>query len=131
MENLVPNINGKIKANHTARRGRHCISPTVSGSGRVANIMRSSLTVHGVQLFNALPQHVRDTTNVPVASFKEILDSYLANVPDEPLIPGHTARKQADSNSLFDMCKLARSAVVPISLQGQQSRRGEQDNPQA
>ena len=131
LENLVPNINGKIKENQTVRRGRHCTTPTVTGSGRVANILRSSFTVHGVQLFNAMPQHVRDATNVPVASFKKILDRYLSNVPDEPLIPGYTARKQAETNSLLHMSKLAKSAVVPISLQGQQSRRGEQMNLQA
>ena len=88
LENYVPNINGKIKENQTICRGRQCITPTVSGSGRIASIMRSSFPVHGVQLFNAMPKHVRDMTNVPVASFKKILDDYLANVPDEPLIPG-------------------------------------------
>ena len=127
----MPNINGKIKENQTIRRGRQCITPTVSGSGRIASIMRSSFPVHGVQLFNAMPKHVRDMTNVPVASFKKILDDYLANVPDEPLIPGYTARKQANTNSLLDMSKLAKSVVVPFSLQGQQDRGGEKVNLQA
>ena len=78
--------------------------------------MWSSFTVHGIQLFNSMPQHVRDKKNILVASFKKNLDDYLANVPDEPLIPGYTARKQDDTNSLLHMPKLVKSVVVPFNF---------------
>ena len=30
------------------------------------------------------------------------LDKYLSTVPDEPLIPGYTAQRRCESNSLLD-----------------------------
>ena len=35
--------------------------------------------------------------------FKRALDRFLSKVPDEPLIPGYTAMRRADSNSLVNM----------------------------
>ena len=131
LENMVPNINDKIKPKLNDRRGRQCTIPTTKSAGKIANIHRSSLTVHGAQLFNIMPKHIRDTTNVPVKKFKQILDAYLAQIPDQPLIIGYTALKQAESNSIVHMTKNARPAVASISLQEHHSRGGEQDDPQA
>ena len=128
---MVPNINNKIKPKLNDRRGRQCIIPTTKTTGKIANIHRSSLTVHGTQLFNSMPKHIRDTTNVPVEKFKQILDTHFAQIPDQPLIIGYTAHKQAESNSIVHMSKLARSAAAPNSLQVQPSRGGEKDDPQA
>ena len=41
--------------------------------------------------------------------FKHELDRYMATIPDEPQIPGYTAQRQADSNSLLDMNRLGRA----------------------
>ena len=70
-------------------------------------IKESSLPIHGAKLFNALPKHVRDITNVNIEIFKTALDAFLKTIPDEPLIPGYTACRRAGSNSILEMkdCK--------------------------
>ena len=40
-------------------------------------------------------------TGGTVDAFKHRLDTYLQNVPDQPLIPGYTAYRSVDSNSLL------------------------------
>ena len=90
----------------------------------MANIYRSSLPVHGVQLFNALPKQIRDMTNVSVDKFKKSLDAYLAKIPDMPLLMGYTAHRQAESNSILSMKKLARSVAASISFQEHHDSRG-------
>ena len=57
----------------------------------------------GPQLFNILPADIRNLNSCSVDIFKRALDRFLTNVPDEPLIPGYTAMRRADSNSLLDM----------------------------
>ena len=131
LENIVPNINGKIKAVSSERRGRLCTVPTVKGNGKIANIYRSSLTVHGAQLFNALPKQIRDTTNVSVEQFKKSLDAYLSKIPDMPLLNGYTAHRQAENNSIVSMQKIAKSVAAPIPLQEHLNSRGELYDPQA
>ena len=42
-----------------------------------------------------------------VDTMKHKLDKYLATVPDEPQLQGYTAQRQADSNSLLEMARLA------------------------
>ena len=56
----------------------------------------------GPMLFNCLPQHIRDLTNCDTDKFKAKLDAFLSTVPDQPLIPGYTAYRQCDTNSLLD-----------------------------
>ena len=45
--------------------------------------------------------HLRNFTGWSVDEFKRRLDVYLQCVPDEPLIPGHTAFRTIDSNSVI------------------------------
>ena len=52
-----------------------------------------------------LPKFIRNITGVGVEKFKDELDSFLQQVPDEPQIMGYTAMRRADSNSLIDMVK--------------------------
>ena len=70
-------------------------------------LIYASLPVQGQQLFNALPVAVRNLTGYTVDRFKYALDRFLLSVPDEPQIPGYTAVRRADSNSLLDMVKLS------------------------
>ena len=131
LENILPNINKKIKAVPNERRGRLCAIPTVRGNGKITNIYRSSLPVHGVQLFNSLPKQIRDMTNVSVEKFKKSLDAYLVQIPDMPLLIGYTAHRQAESNSILSMNKLARSVVAPIPFQEHPNGGGKRTEPQA
>ena len=44
-------------------------------------------------------------------SFKRRLDRYLNTVPDEPQIPGYTAMRRTESNSLLEMTRLATASM--------------------
>ena len=50
---------------------------------------------------NILPSYIT------VEEFERELNRYVTSKPDEPLIPGYTAMRRTDSNSLLDM--------IPIS----------------
>ena len=107
LEGLVPNIaadEASLTAKWHQRRGRSCVVPQVkpTASVRIQNIRRSSFAINGPRIFNCLPQHIRNTTKCDLSFFKARLDRFLRNVPDQPLIPGYTAYRQCDSNSLLD-----------------------------
>ena len=131
LEGLVPNINDKVKATQSNRRGRHCSIPSINNTGKLDTIYRSSVAVHGAKLFNAMPRHIRDATSIPIEKFKKLLDSHLALVPDQPLLPGYTSRKQAISNSLLHMSQKTPSVVVSSQFQEPLNRRGEMQNLQS
>ena len=112
LENLVPNLTNQrtqIKSTSSIRFGRKCVIPSVtkSASSRVQSLREESLSVNGAQLFNILPKDLRNMTNVELPVFKKQLDEFLATIPDEPLSPGYTATRRAESNSLLHM--------VPVS----------------
>ena len=109
LETICPNVSltddSKITITSSTRRGRKCYLTSINKKVPIylQNIRQSSLSIHGSKLFNALPKYLRDTTGCSVDKFKKRLDWYLKHVPDEPLIPGYTAYRRADSNSLLDM----------------------------
>jgi len=114
LEGQVPNITSvvgglnKITAKWHPRRGRECILKAVNRSSpkQVQRLIDASLPVHGQQLFNTLPLEIRNIMGCTVDSFKRRLDRYLKTIPDEPQIPGYTAQRRAESNSLLDMTRL-------------------------
>ena len=112
IEGHVPNVNNKINSIHHARLGRKCQLPKIP-SGKLGKICEASLIFNGAQLFNVLPKPLRDMSGVSLDSFKRALDQFLNTVPDEPQIPGYTACRRADSNSITHMCK---SKAAPASL---------------
>ncbi len=57
--------------------------------------------VNGPRLFNSLPRHIRDLENCSLNCFKNELDRYLDNIPDQPRVTGYT--NQTESNSLLSM----------------------------
>lgn len=121
LERQVPNIlnqegQPKIVAKWHPRRGRECIVPPVRRSAPtyVQKLLHGSLPVHGQQLFNILPSAIRNMTECSVDCFKRTLDKYLRDVPDEPQIPGYTAQRRADSNSLLHMSRLATAHHLPM-----------------
>ena len=112
LERQVPDFsNGKICAKNHIRLGRSCTFPVINNRApKPAQKMRhASLAVRGPQLFNVLPQEVRNRSGCSVEAFKKMLDSYLATVPDEPQIQGYTLLRRADSNSLLDMVRFAKA----------------------
>ena len=63
----------------------------------------SSSDVHGALLFNGIPRSIQNISGCGVENFKSNLDRFLKVVLAEPLIPGYTMMRRADSNSLLDL----------------------------
>ena len=96
-----------FKNYHHIRHGRKCNMNYVQGvSSSIRNLKEASLPIHGARLFNVLPTFIRNIQGVSVDIFKNKLDSFLIQVPDEPQINGYTANRRADSNSIIDMVKI-------------------------
>ena len=105
IEGQVPNFDcTPISTTRSERRGRTCISPHIPSSApaRIQSIRFASLTHKGPRLFNCLPRDVRNLTGCSTDDFKRALDSYLATIPDEPLLPNLTQFRRCASNSLLD-----------------------------
>ena len=107
LEHQVPDLtSGEIYSiNEGGRLGRKSSFPSISNNAppEIKKIRYASLSSRGPQLFNILPAELRNLNNCSVEIFKRALDRFLTNIPDEPLIPGYTAMRRADSNSLVDM----------------------------
>ena len=97
LEHYAPNVNNNITATHNARLGRKCNISTGSN-----NLKNQQVTGIGISLFNTMPKHIRDSTNMNTDSFKKALDKFLLQVPDEPYVQGHLQRR-SKSNSLLDV----------------------------
>ena len=84
------------------RRGWTALPKPVSSSApaSVRRARESSLAVKGVALFNLCPRGLRDMASEHQDRFKENLDSWLFEIPDQPSIPG--CQRAACSNSLID-----------------------------
>ena len=126
LERQVPNITtsdgsqDKVSAKWHPRRGRECIVARVNRNApsHIQKLRYASLPVHGQQLFNTLPAELRNITGCTVDSFKRRLDRYLNTIPDEPQIPGYTAQRRAESNSLLDMTRLGEAYHIVEEVPG-------------
>ena len=116
-ENLVPNIKStdgnliKIQSSVQSRRGRTLQTKPLKNS-HFSTLRFDSLPFHGSRLFNGLPKCIRNTSGCAKVTFKHILDTFLMNTPDQPLIPHHTSIGQVSSNSLVSYYTLADSNVA-------------------
>ena len=59
-----------------------------------------------MELFNAIPEEIRDITGVETDQFKMEWDRWLNGVPDEPEIDGYRAR--TNSNSIVHQASQAK-----------------------
>ena len=84
------------------RRGWTAVPQPVNTSApaSVRRARESSLAVKGVALFNLCPRGLRDMASDHHERFKENLDSWLFEIPDQPTIPG--CQRAAISNSILD-----------------------------
>ena len=103
LEGQVPNLQDPITSNWHVRRGRTCRVPPVNQRlpASIRSARESSIAIRGPSLFNTLPLELRNLTECTSDAFKAALDRHLATVPDEPLVPGLTAFRRAESNSLL------------------------------
>ena len=121
LENLVPNVNGKVVSKEHIRLGRLCILSNQKTSAQ--KFREASFTYDGPRLFNSLPKHIRDLKGIPLAKFKCALDEYLRQVPDEPQIPGYTECRRANTNEVVDMQKVV-GCLVSLSVSGNKQAMG-------
>ena len=88
VENIVPNCGIGINSAEEKRTGRKCTVRKLIGPQKVKTLRDSSFQCAGPRLFNSLPKEIRNLTKIPVEDFKEHLDNYLFQVPDEPKVSG-------------------------------------------
>ena len=91
------------------RRGRvMVVSPlNKNGPASLRNARESSLQVRGAQLFNVIPRALRDMMTGTPDQFKQMLDTWLSTIPDQPTIQGR--QRAAASNCLLDQVPIART----------------------
>ena len=110
MESLTPNCG--LVWRKSDRAGRLCIIPPTikTASIRVQTLREHSFQVKASNLFNSLPQILRDMTSCSLNQFKNQLDKFLDIIPDTPVaqkyIPAPTDRISAKpSNGLQEWIK--------------------------
>ena len=88
------------------RRGRTIIPNKVDRSSPsvVRNARENSLGVRGARIFNLLPDSIRTMNTEHIELFKNHLDVFLENIPDEPTVTG--LGRAADTNSLLHQLPL-------------------------
>ena len=87
MMGMVPNYG--ISWNWTDKGGRKVDIPrsTYIHSAIARNMRDQSLVVHGGRIYNLLPRKIRDFSG-PKEGFKVLLDTYLKEIPDQPVSEG-------------------------------------------
>ena len=86
------------------RNGRTvCIRTVNRNATTIIQRVRES---NGARLFYCLPRSIRNLSGCGIEMFKSNLDRFLKLVLDEPLIPGYTMMRRADSDSLPDLLKI-------------------------
>ena len=103
-------VNGyTMEFSYHPRRGWSAIPKDVpkSAPACVKRAREASLAVKGAALFNLCPQGMRYMASNHQDRFKDNLDSWLFEIPDQPSIPG--CPRAAVSNSLL--------LQVPLSMQ--------------
>ena len=83
------------------RRGRLAVPNTVvsTSPAAVRKARECSIGVKGVNIFNLLPNDIRNINSINVETFKVSLDKFLSEIPDQPTVPGQG--RAAETNSLL------------------------------
>ena len=85
-------------SNRTGRKAVPAPNPQ-SAAAAVRRARAGTLAVRGAQLFNALPASIRNNNHGDVLMFKNHLDLYLQEIPDQPTMAGLV--RGAQTNSLL------------------------------
>jgi hypothetical protein len=107
LEGMVPSLG--LNSRWNPRRGRivDAVKIARDAPAWVKQAKAHSFKHEAVQMWNLLPQHIRNTTNVTVDKFKAKLDKYLQTIVDQPRIPSMTSQCLTTSNCL--------QSIIPIS----------------
>ena len=95
----------------SSRTGRKAVPARVpqSAPADVRSARAGSLAVKGAQLFNLLPAHLRNSEHGDILMFKNHLDLFLGDIPDQPSVPGLV--RGAQSNSLLHQIPIWESSM--------------------
>ena len=88
IEKIVPNPGIEVATDSENNRlGRRCKIPQLKSNGRQAikTLRENSFLIHGVKLFNCIPNEIRNIKNNQ-DKFKLNLDKFLSGLPDHPKI---------------------------------------------
>ena len=98
-----------IEFKYHQRRGWFAVQKPINHKSPAAikRAREGSLAVKGAALFNLIPQGLRHMASDHQEQFKDNLDAWLLDIPDQPTIPSCT--RAAISNSLLHQ--------VPIAVQ--------------
>ena len=93
------------------RTGRKAVPAAVpqSAAAVVKQARAGSLAVKGAQLFNAMPASIRNSEHGDVLMFKNHLDIFLQNIPDQPTVSGLV--RGAQTNSLLHQVPLYEASL--------------------
>ena len=107
LEGMVPSLG--LNSRWNPRRGRivDVVNIARDAPAWVKQAKAHSFKHEAVQMWNLLPKHIRNTTNVTVETFKSRLDKYLQTIVDQPRIPSMTSQCLATSNCL--------QSIIPIT----------------
>ena len=88
------------------RTGRKIVIKSVNRKSPavIRKARESTLAVRGAQVFNLLPDNIRTMNSEHVDFFKNHLDIFLSNIPDQPTMTG--LGRAADSNNLLHQLPL-------------------------
>ena len=102
------------------RSGRKCTRSNLPTRApeRIKTLLASSLTHEMPKIFNAPPKELRTITGCPVENFKSSLDKFLWTIPDEPPVPGCTAR-----------CRILNTIPDQVALRNRDARFGNSGGP--
>ena len=99
---MVPNPG--LTWNLSERRGTYAVPPKIPTTANkgIKKATEYSFLIKGAQLYNCIDGDLRklNQTTITVSVFKNKLDKWLENIPDEPTIPGQQHR--AKTNSIVD-----------------------------
>ena len=86
IEGYAPNCGVEL-TEENQRLGRKCKIPMLRTNGRAAiqTLREQSFQINGPRLFNSIPKSIGSIT-VHQEDFKEALDMYLSDIPDQPRI---------------------------------------------
>ena len=94
-----------------SRTGRKAVpAPVPRAPACLKNARESSIAVKGAALYNSIPASLRNSDHGDIAMFKNHLDIYLANIPDQPTVAG--LARGAQSNSLLHQIPLYNSSLI-------------------
>ncbi|KAG0725497.1 putative RNA-directed DNA polymerase from transposon X-element [Chionoecetes opilio] len=112
-------MSSALQAHFNERTGRKCSRRTLPSKapGRCKTLLAASLA-HGPKIFNSLHKNVRNITGCSVNTFKYGLEKILRTVPDEPPVPGYTAK-----------CRTSNTLPGQVALLDRDARTGSSGGP--